>query len=107
MRAGKMDRTIRIDAFDAGAVNDFGTPTPGFTPLATLRAQIIQASTQELLEAQGVTDDTVIIFRTRWIDGVTNAGRIHYDGGYFNIRGTKEIGRRKGMDLRCVKAMTE
>lgn len=104
MRAGKLDRTIRIDRFDPGAVNDFGTPTPGYTALATLRAQIIQSSTEEFIEAQGATDDTVVIFKTRWVLGVTTADRIHFEGKYFNIKETKEIGRRKALELRAVNA---
>lgn len=104
MRAGKLDRTIRIDQWSAGTPNDFGTVTPGFVVLATLRAQIIQTSTEEFIEAQGATDDTVIIFRTRWLSGVTTADRIHYDGKFFNIKETKEIGRRKALELRAVNA---
>jgi SPP1 family predicted phage head-tail adaptor len=107
MRAGKLDRTIRIDRYSAGTPDDFGTVTPGYTALATLRAQIVQASTEEFIQAYGASDETVIIFRTRWLDGVTLADRVHYEGGYFNIKELKEIGRRKGMDLRCVKAVGE
>jgi SPP1 family predicted phage head-tail adaptor len=104
MRAGKMDRTIRIDSFDAGAVNDFGTPAPAFFPLATLRAQILQASTEEFLQAQGATDETLIIFRTRWLDGVTTSCRVHYEGKFFNVKELKEIARRKGLEIRAVQA---
>lgn len=101
MRSGKLDRTIRIDRFDAGAVNDYGTPEPTYAPLATLRAQVIQSSTEEALSAQGASAETAIIFRTRWLAAVTTADRVHYEGRYFNVRETKEIGRRRGLELRC------
>ncbi|KQY21025.1 phage head closure protein [Rhizobium sp. Root483D2] len=105
MRAGKLDRTIRIDKWDeAPEPDDFGTVKPNFTPLATLRAQIMQSSTEEFIEAQGATDDTLIVFRTRWLPGVTTADRVHYDGKDFNIKETKEIGRRKALELRAVNA---
>lgn len=104
MRAGKMDRTIRIDRFDAGAVNEYGTPTPTFVPLATLRAQLIESSTEEFLQAQGTVDRTAIIFRTRWMQGVTNADRVHYEGSFFNVLETKEIGRRRGLEIRCERS---
>lgn len=104
MRAGKLDRTIRIDRYDAGAVNEYGTPTPAFTPLATLRAQVVQASTEEFIRAFGASDESVIVFRTRWLADVTNADRIHYEGEFFNIKEVKEIGRRKGLELRAVRA---
>ncbi len=103
MRAGKLDRTIRVDTFDDGAVDDFGTPTPGFTARATMRAQIVQSSTEEFIRA-GAEDETVIIFRTRYLDGVTTADRVHFEGEYFNVKETKEIPRRKGLELRCVRA---
>lgn len=107
MRAGKLDRTIRIDRYSAGVPDDFGTVTPGYAELATLRAQIVQASTEEFIQAFGASDETVIIFRTRWLDGVKTADRVVYEGGNFDIKELKEIGRRKGMDLRCVKAVNE
>lgn len=105
MRAGKLDRTIRIDRYSAGTPDDFGTVTPGYAELATLRAQIVQASTEEFIQAYGASDETVIIFRTRWMDGVTLADRVYYEGGYFDVKEVREIGRRKGMDLRCIKAV--
>lgn len=104
MRAGKLDRTIRIDKWSSDAVNDYGTPIEAFEPLATLRAQIIQSSTEEFIENGGATDDTIIIFRTRYLAGITNADRIHYDGDFYNVKETKEIGRRKGLELRAVLA---
>jgi SPP1 family predicted phage head-tail adaptor len=105
MRSGKLDRTIRIDRYSAGAVDEYGTPTAGFTTLATLRAQIIQASTEEYMKAAGATDETAIVFRTRYLAGVTNADRIHYEGGFFNIKEVKEIGRRNGLELRATRAV--
>ena len=104
MRAGKLDRTIRIDTYSAGVPDDYGTVTETWTALATLRAQLVQASTEEFIRAYGASDETVIIFRTRWLAGVTNADRVHYEGEFFNIKEVKEIGRRKGLELRAVRA---
>ena len=102
MRAGKLDRTITIQGF-TNTVNEYGTPVQVFTDKATLRAQIIQSSTEEFIRG-GAVDETVIIFRTRWLAGVTTADRIEYQGEAFNIKETKEIGRRKAMELRAVRA---
>ncbi|MDI7864092.1 phage head closure protein [Rhizobiaceae bacterium n13] len=104
MRSGKLDRTIRIDRYSAGVPDDFGTVEPVWTALATLRAQIVQASTEEFIRAYGASDETVVIFRTRWLSGVVNADRIHYEDGYYNIKEVKEIGRRNGLELRAVRA---
>lgn len=100
MRAGKLDRIITVQRFES-TVDDYGTPVETWTDVATVRAQKVQASTEEFIEGQGATDDTVIIFRTRWLDGVTNADRVVHDGENFNVMETKEIGRRKGLELRC------
>jgi SPP1 family predicted phage head-tail adaptor len=105
MRAGKLDRTISIDRYSAGEPNEYGETIPTWTPLATLRAQVVQASTEEFLEAYGASEQTAIIFRVRWIAGVDTADRISYEGSYFNIKETKEIGRRKGLELRAVRAV--
>ncbi|WP_296435576.1 MULTISPECIES: head-tail adaptor protein [unclassified Rhizobium] len=102
MRAGKLDRLIKIESFDPNGVDDFGTPTATYIPLATLRAQVVQASTEEFIR-NGAEDETVIIFRTRWLAGVTTADRVVYEGGYFNLKEVKELGRRNGLELRAVE----
>lgn len=104
MRAGKLDRVIRIDRFSAGLPDAFGTVTPVFAPMATLRAQVVQSSTEEFMQAAGTTDQTAIIFRTRWLDGVTTSDRVLYENSFFNIKEIKELGRRRGLELRAVRA---
>lgn len=102
MRAGKLDRTITLQSF-TNTVDEYGTPVETWTDKATLRAQVVQSSTEEFIRAYGASDETVIIFRTRFLAGVTNADRIVYEGENFNIKETKEIGRRKGLELRAVR----
>lgn len=100
MRAGKLDRTITIQRF-TNTVDDYGTPVQAWADVATVRAQIIEASTDEYIAARGAVDKAVVIFRIRWLDGITNADRVTYGGQNFNMKETKEIGRRKGLELRC------
>ncbi|NTA48028.1 phage head closure protein [Agrobacterium tumefaciens] len=99
MRAGKLDRSITVQSFTS-TVNDYGTPIETWTDVATVRAQIIQSSTEEFLTS-GATDETVIIFRTRYFGAVAPKSRIIFEGEEYNVREVKEIGRRKGLDLRC------
>lgn len=101
MRAGRLDRTITIQRFTS-AVDDFGTPVETWSDVATLRAEIVQASTAEFFRDEAPRDDTTIVFRTRFIAGITNADRVAYDGRLFDVKETKEIGRRNGLELRCV-----
>lgn len=100
MKAGKLDQVITVQRF-TNTVNEFGTPVQSWSDLVTVRAQIIQGSTTEFIQG-GARDDTVMIFRTRWIEGITTADRVVFDGDYFNVKELKPIGRAKGLDIRTV-----
>lgn len=102
MRTGKLDRVIRIDTYSAGVPDEYGTVQPGYVELATMRAQIIQASTEEFQRAYGASGETAIIFRTHFVEGVSTNDRIVYEGANFNVKEVKEIGRRAGLELRCI-----
>lgn len=100
MRAGKLNREITIQRFTS-TVKDDGTPVKAWTDVAMVRAEIVQASTEEFIRGFGASDETVIIFRIRWLDGLTNADRILYGGRIHNLKEIKELGRRNGVELRC------
>lgn len=100
MRAGRLDLVIQIFSFSSTVEAD-GTPVEHWALVATLRAQLVEASTEEYQRAYGEGGSTSAIFRMRWLDGITVAHRVDYEGRAFNIRETKEIGRRKGLELRC------
>ncbi len=106
MRAGQLDRTIAIQGSVASPPNAFGEVIFTWTTIATVRAQIVQQSTEEFLRSYGTTDALAVIFRIRWLDGVTVEHRVEYEGKTLNIRETKEIGRRKGLELRCDEVRT-
>lgn len=101
MRAGSMDRTITIQRFTS-VIDEGGGSIQTWTDLYTVRAQLIQASTDEFIRNYGASDETLMIFRVRWIDDITNADRVVYDGLKCNIKELKPIGRRKGLDIRTV-----
>lgn len=100
MRAGKLDRSIVIQTVANGVALD-GTPIEEWTDFAAVRAQLVQAGTDEFLAGYGESDNTVVIFRIRWLDGVTTKHRVLYESSTLNIREIKEIGRRRGLELRC------
>jgi SPP1 family predicted phage head-tail adaptor len=95
---------MKIQSF-ASTVNEYGTPVSTWTDVATVRAQLIQSSTEEYL-TNGASDTTSIIFRTRHFEGVNTSSQILYEGQTYNVREVKEIGRRKGLDLRCEREVT-
>jgi SPP1 family predicted phage head-tail adaptor len=102
MRAGKLDRSITVQRF-ISTVDDYGTPVQSWTDHVETRAQIIQQSTEEFIRGYGASDDAIVIFRTRWIDDITTADRVSFDGETYNIKEIKQIGRRKGLDIRAVQ----
>lgn len=107
MRAGKMDREITIEAYTRTGTTPGGAPIMTWATFATVRAQLIQSSIEEYQRAYGEGANTAVIFRIRWLEGVTVEHRIRYaPETYLNIREIKEIGRRKGMELRCEEVRT-
>lgn len=99
MRAGSMDSQITVQRATT-AINDYGAPVETWADLVTLRAQVIQSSTEEFIRGAGASDETVVVFRTWYFDDVTLADRIVFDGEIHNIKETKEIGRRNGLEIR-------
>lgn len=103
MRAGSLDRTISIQRL--GEVQDeFGGVSEGWTTLATVRAQLLESSTSEWMEAGGEQAGRSVAFRIRWIAGLRNADRVLFEGAAFDVLEVKEIGRRRGLELRCKAA---
>lgn len=103
MRAGKLDKTITIERA-ATTVDQYGTPAEGWTTVATVRAQRLKLSTEEFLQAFGNTTEAVALFRIRHIDGLTVADRVTCDGEIFDVKAIEPIGRRRGLELRCLAA---
>lgn len=99
MRAGNLDRAVVIQAFNS-ARDDYGQPVASWSEFARVRAEIIQGSTDEYFAAAGVEATSTIVFRIRYLSGVTTAHRVVYDGRNFNIDEIREIGRHRGLELR-------
>ncbi len=100
MRAGKLDKTIRIKS-TTWVDDGFGGQIPTTTYRENLRAQVVEASTDEYIRAAGISTERIAIFRTRFIDGVTLIDKVEYDGLEYDLKQIKEIGRRRGLELRC------
>lgn len=100
MRAGALDRRIEIQAASESK-DEFGVITEAWQTVATVRAQIIQSATAEYLAGAGEAGEAVLIFRARWLDGLSVRNRVIYNGQAYDVREIKEIGRRKGVDIRC------
>jgi SPP1 family predicted phage head-tail adaptor len=101
MRAGKLDKTISIDRLSR-TVNDYGTEVEAWTPVTTVRAQLVQSSTEEFMRSAGSIAETAVVFRVRFRDDLTTSDRVTHRGQAYDVKEIKELGRREGLDLRCV-----
>ncbi|NKB83087.1 phage head closure protein [Brucella grignonensis] len=101
MQSGKLDRQITIER-QTETVSPSGSVRKTWQIIATLRTEIVQQSATEFLTGFGEAESGTIIFRTRYLAGITTADRIIYEGGNYNLKEIKEIGRRRGLELRGV-----
>ncbi len=102
MRSGKLIHVLTIQRA-AETLNEAGSPVAVWADLARLRAEKIEAGTTEFIRAAGATDETVMVFRTRFVAGVTNADRISFNGAAFNIKEIVILGRNRGYEFRCMR----
>ena len=100
MRAGKLDRKITLER-ETEIVDEFGTVARHWLAVATIHAQLVQASTDEFLTSFGEAGTVARVFRIRHRDGVLLTDRVTHNGRAFNIVELTEIGRRVGLELRC------
>ncbi|WP_328591732.1 phage head closure protein [Pararhizobium mangrovi] len=99
MRAGKLDRTISLER-QTETVADSGAISKTWTKIATVRAEIVTASMHERLTGYGEAENGNVVFRIRYLAGLTTADRVTYDGKHFDLDEIVEIGRRRGLELR-------
>ncbi|MCS3740228.1 phage head closure protein [Rhizobium sp. BK661] len=101
MRAGKLDRTISVERL-AETVSASGAVSSAWTNIATVRAEIVHQSASEFLTGFGEAQDGTIIFRVRYLPGISTADRVAYNGASYDLKEITEIGRRRGLELRAV-----
>lgn len=101
MKAGSLDRVITVQRRTESR-DEFGVVTDTWSTIATIRAQKVQASTTEFLQAAGTGAEATVIFRTRWLAGLLTTDRVTCDGTAHDIKELKELGRRKGLEIRTI-----
>jgi len=100
MRAGKLDRTITIQR--PTETKNGPHVVTAWTNIATVRAEIVTQTASEFLTGFGEAESGTIIFRVRFVAGITTADRITYAGTAYDLKEIVEIGRRSGLELRAV-----
>jgi SPP1 family predicted phage head-tail adaptor len=103
VRAGKLDRTIEIQR-STKAVAAAGTVSEAWVTIATLRAELVSLAAIENAAPFGDAEIPALTLRIRYVDAITTADRVIFDGEAFNIRSIVEIRRRRGLELRVERA---
>lgn len=101
MRAGQLNRVISIDRLTT-TLNENRSSVSAWTNIDTVRAEIVQQSATEFLSGFGEAESGTIIFRIRYMPGITTADRVTYAGTAYDLKEVTEIGRRRGLELRAV-----
>ncbi|MCF6370974.1 phage head closure protein [Rhizobium halophilum] len=101
MRAGKLDRTIIIER-QTETVKPSGAVVIAWTEVATMRGEIVQQSATEFLTGYGEAENGTVIFRIRYLPGITTNDRVNFGGVIYDLKEIKELGRRRGLELRAV-----
>lgn len=104
MRAGRLDRKVTIERRTVDTSDVYGTVVSSWSPLITLRAEMIEPRVEEFTRGdQGTTIEAHRVFRTRYYDGLTTDDRLIYLGDVHDLVAVQEIGRRRGLQLHCVR----
>lgn len=101
IRAGKLDRTIAIER-KSETVSETGAAVATWMNIATVRAEIVTQAASEFLTGFGEAENGTIVFRVRYLPGITTADRVSYGGKVYDLKEITEIGRRRGLELRAV-----
>ncbi|RXV64861.1 head-tail adaptor protein [Roseovarius sp. A46] len=106
MRSGKLRYHIEIQKATT-TVDELGTPLASWQTLAFLRAELVQQSTEEFMRNQGASDEDTVVFRTRFVEGITNAERVLFDGVVHNIREIVSDPMRRHLEIRTATVRAE
>jgi SPP1 family predicted phage head-tail adaptor len=99
IRAGKLDRQITIQR-QTETVAPSGAVSKAWAEIATVRAEIVQQSADEYLSGYGEAEQGNLVFRIRYLAGLSTNDRVIYDGTAHDIDQLVELGRKRGLELR-------
>jgi SPP1 family predicted phage head-tail adaptor len=99
MRSGTLRYQVEVQKATT-TVDAFGTPQNTWQTFATVRAEVVQRSTEEFLRNQGASDEQIVVFRTRYLDSISNADRILFEETAHNIKEIVPDPMRRHMEIR-------
>lgn len=100
MNIGKLGRRIAIER-ETETVKPSGDVVKAWAEVATVWAEVLQSTATEYFTGMGEVETGAIIFRIRWLHGITTADRIAYNSQHYGLKEIKELGRRDALELRA------
>jgi SPP1 family predicted phage head-tail adaptor len=103
MRAGDLDERITIQRSTTVIAPD-GSPIQTWAPLATVWAKVDQQGGREFFSAPQVLSERKVVFRMRWLAGLTVLDRVVHEGAVHDIEEVRRLGRKEGLELHTTAA---
>lgn len=100
MRAGDLDRRITIERVTI-ETSPSGEPIETWNALATVWAKVDQQGGREFFATVQEVSERKVVFRIRWIEGLTVLDRVVLDGAVHDIEEVRRLGRKEGVELHC------
>jgi SPP1 family predicted phage head-tail adaptor len=98
MQAGRLDRRVTIEQATA-TQNDYGEPVRTWSTLATVWAEKLDLKASERFAGDQHDARIDTVWRIRYRADVTPLMRVSHGGLRYDIQGTRELGRRAGLEL--------
>lgn len=101
MRAGRRDRLIRLERLVV-TKDDAGAEVKSYTKIADVWAEFIPTKSRELIAAQQIVGEAIVVWKILYRNDVSARDRVVYDGKKYDIQGPPiELGRHIGLELPC------
>jgi SPP1 family predicted phage head-tail adaptor len=105
IHAGRLDRVLTIQR-PVETQSASGEAQVAWTHVATVWGGRRDVRAREFLGAQQPEAEIESVFTIRWLPDISPKWRVLEGTRTWDITGTAEIGRREGLELRCVAALT-
>lgn len=98
MRAGRLNRRITIQQVTE-TQDTYNAITRTWATYKTVWAEVVPKSGREYLNQAETVTQSDVLFRIRFITGVTTKMRISYDSNIYDIQSISEIGYKEGLEI--------
>lgn len=102
VRAGKLDRRLRLERYAETGRNELNEPIKGWSEIATVWAQQRPNRGDERFSSGQLSGQIVMTFHIRWRSDLTRQDRLIYEGRAYNIKDLRELGRRVVLEIDAV-----